>query len=182
MVPNLLEEQPGLAATVASDPSLGGGDSDLAPDRVFAIMARQAHPTLPTDAALTLMARQRYLDEMSQDPVGFSAFLVNKAHRIWWRGRSALTDNLPGKLLHWAIAALSLIGLAGLAMRRRFEFTVLAVFLVGATAVGVILVASPRRALVLWPLVASLGGVGFAMAAPVLARIPGYRDRAVAIP
>jgi hypothetical protein len=145
-------------------------------------MAARSHPGLATDAALGLMARHQYLEALRNRPVELAGFLLNKAHRIWWRGRSALTDNLPGKLYHWAIAALSLIGLAGLARRRRFEFAVIAVLLVGATVIGMVLVASPRRALVLWPLVASLGGVGMVMIASVLARVPGYRDRPVAIP
>ncbi len=183
VVPNLLAEHPELA----SDRIPGAGSAHreatpLTPDQVLAAMAKRVHPALDTDSALVLMAKQRYLENLRTDPIGFSAFLFKKAHRIWWRGRSTLTDNLPGKLLHWAIAALCLAGLTGLARPRRFEFTVLAVLLVGATAAGVILVASPRRALALWPLVACLGGVGIAMAAPVLTRIPGYRDRPVAIP
>lgn len=183
VVPNLLAERPDLATELTgTTDGPAGQESALTPDRVLAVLAARVHPTLDTDSALALMARERYLNDLRTDPIGFSAFLFNKAHRIWWRGRSTLTDSLPGKLYHWAIAALCLIGLAGLAQRRRFEFTVLAVLLVGATLVGVILVASPRRALALWPLVACLAGVGVAMAAPVLARIPGYRDRPVAIP
>lgn len=183
VVPNLLEEQPGLVSQLSARSGRGrAATTPFAPDQVLAAMADRAHPELDADSALVLMARQRYLRDLRSDPISFSAFLFKKAHRIWWRGRSTLTDNLPGKLFHWSIAALCLIGLAGLAHRRRFEFTVLAVLLVGATAVGVVLIASPRRALALWPLVACLGGVGLVMAAPVLARIPGYRGRPVAIP
>jgi hypothetical protein len=180
VVPQLLVSEPGLAAAVAGGASTSG--DTLATDRILAVMAQRNHPGLATDAALSLMARHQYFEALRNRPVELAAFLFNKAHRMWWRGRSALTDNLPGKLYHWAIAALSLIGLAGLARGRRFEFAVIAVLLVGATVIGMILVASPRRALVLWPLVASLGGVGMVMIASVLARVPGYRDRPVAIP
>jgi 4-amino-4-deoxy-L-arabinose transferase-like glycosyltransferase len=181
VVPNLLAERPGLASQALGGEATGP-EPVLTPDRVLAALAARVHPELDTDSALTLMARQRYLGEFRSDPIGFSAFLFNKAHRIWWRGRSTLTDGLPGKLYHWAITALCLVGLAGLARRRRFEFTLLATLLAGATLVGVVLVASPRRALVLWPLVSCLAGVGLVMAAPVLARLPGYRGRPVAIP
>lgn len=180
VVPHLLLSSPGLADAVAGGAGRSGGA--LTTDRIFAVMAERTHPGLPTDAALSLMARHRYLQALRYQPVELAGFLFNKAHRIWWRGRSALTDDLPGKLYHWAIAALSLVGLAGLARRRRFEFAVVAVLLVGATAIGMVLVASPRRALVLWPLVASLGGVGTVMIASVLAQVPGYRNRPVAIP
>jgi hypothetical protein len=180
VVPHLLVSEPGLVSALADSSS--SGEDTFATDRILSVMAERAHPGLATDAALSLMARHQYLDALRRQPAELAAFLFNKAHRIWWRGRSSLTDGLPGKLYHWAIAALSVIGLVGLARRRRFEFAVIAVLLIGATVIGMILVASPRRALVLWPLVASLGGVGMVMIASVLARIPGYRDRPVAIP
>ena len=80
------------------------------------------------------------------------------------------------------IAALSLAGLAALARSRPYEFRILALLLVAATMVGVLFVASPRRALALWPVVSSLSGVGIVLAGTVLVRRPQSRDRSVAIP
>jgi hypothetical protein len=180
VTPHLLASRPMLASAVARE--TGQDPETVAADRVLTIMASQTYPAMEPDAALARMGRSQYLDEMKRDPLAFSAFLFNKAHRIWWRGRSALTDQVPGKLLHWLVAALSLAGLAGLARHRPYEFKVIALLLLGATLIGVLFVASPRRALALWPIVASLSGVGLALASSLLIRVPGGRRRTVAIP
>ncbi len=180
VTPDLLESDPVLARKVAK--STGTDPADAPPDLVFRMMAAQSRPGVPTDEALASMGRQQYLDNLRRDPLAFSAFLASKAHRIWWRGRADLTDQLPGKLFHWMIAALSLAGLAALARSRPYEFRILALLLVAATMVGVLFVASPRRALALWPVVSSLSGVGIVLAGTVLLRRPQSRDRSVAIP
>ena len=67
----------------------------------------------------------------------------------------------PGwELLHWALVAFGLIGLVVLAAQRRWEALLLATVFVAITAVSALLVASPRRVLVMMPLVAALAGVG----------------------
>jgi hypothetical protein len=180
VTPHLLDEDPELASAV--EKATGQDPDTVAADRVLTIMASRAYPAMETDAALARMGRRQYFEEMKQDPLAFSAFVFNKAHRIWWRGRSALTDQVPGKLLHWLIAALSLAGLAGLARYRPYEFRIVAVLLLAATLIGVLFIASPRRALALWPLVSSLSGVGVALASSLLIRAPGNRRRTVAIP
>lgn len=180
VTPNLLDSDPALARKVAKN--TGADPAEAPPDLVFRMMAARSRPGVPTDQALASIGRQQYLDSLRRDPLELSAFLANKAHRIWWRGRAELTDQLPGKLLHWMIAALSLIGLATLAWTRPYEFRIIAVLLVAATMVGVVFVASPRRALALWPVVSSLSGVGLVLAASVLLRRPQSRDRTVAIP
>ncbi len=62
--------------------------------------------------------------------------------------------------LHWALVAFGLLGLVVLARRRPWEATMLAVAFVSITAISALLVASPRRVLVMIPLVAALTGVG----------------------
>ncbi len=180
VAPHLLSSRPTLALAVeretGEDPSLASSD------RVLAVLASRAYPAMTTDAALARMGRGQYLQEARTDPLALAGFIFSKAHRIWWRGRSALTDQVPGKLLHWLIAALSLAGLAGLARSRPYEFRIVALLLVSATLVGVLFVASPRRALALWPLVSSLSGVGIALAGSLLIRNPWSRRRTVAIP
>jgi hypothetical protein len=180
VTPALLESDPSLAREVRAQ--TGAEPEAAPPDLVFRLIADRSYPGVPTDEALAMMGRQQYLEALASDPFAFAGFLAGKAHRIWWRGRSQLTDHVPGKLLHWLIAALSLAGLVALGRSRPFEFRVIALLLVGATMVGVLFVASPRRALALWPVVSSLSGVGIALAASVLVRRPQGRDSAVAIP
>lgn len=180
VTPGLLASDPALAREVRL--STGDGPEAAPPDLVFRLIADRSHPGVPTDEALAIMGRQQYIEGLSADPLGFAGFLAGKAHRIWWRGRSQLTDHTPGKLFHWLIAALSLVGLAALARNRPWEFRIVALLLVGATMVGVLFVASPRRALALWPVVSSLSGVGLALAASVLVRPPRARDSSLALP
>ena len=83
-----------------------------------------------------------------------------RSTRVWWRGRSDLTGTAPGQVSHWLITGFALTGLVLLAVRRRPEFWIILALTAGATVIGAILVASPRRSLVLWPVVAALSGVG----------------------
>ncbi|HUC08145.1 MAG TPA: hypothetical protein VMR96_08645, partial [Solirubrobacterales bacterium] len=70
----------------------------------------------------------------------------------------------PGwELLHWALIVFGLIGLAVLAARRRWEALLIAVIFLAITAISALLVASPRRVLVMMPLIAALAGVGLAV-------------------
>ena len=67
----------------------------------------------------------------------------------------------PGwKLFHWALLALGRIGLIVLALQRRWEALLIAVIFLAITAISALLVASPRRVLVMMPLLAALAGVG----------------------
>ncbi|MGH2976263.1 MAG: hypothetical protein ACRDLL_15580, partial [Solirubrobacterales bacterium] len=52
------------------------------------------------------------------------------------------------------------LGLITLALQRRWEALLLATIFVAITAISALLVASPRRVLVMMPLVAALAGVG----------------------
>ena len=60
--------------------------------------------------------------------------------------------------LQWLLVALGLLGLVVLARQRRWEALLLGVILLAITAIGALLVASPRRVLVALPLVAALAG------------------------
>jgi hypothetical protein len=62
--------------------------------------------------------------------------------------------------LHWVLLGLGLIGLAALLWVRRWEALVIAVVFVAITAVSAVLVASPRRVVVLLPLLAACAGYG----------------------
>jgi hypothetical protein len=60
------------------------------------------------------------------------------------------------EVMHWALVALGLLGLALLAWRRRWEALLLGTIFLAITAISALLVASPRRVLVLVPLLAAL--------------------------
>ena len=160
-MPDLLTQNPVLKAEILRQNEVSGeGPESITPERVFTLLADQKLPHLETDDALSRLGRERYVDELGQDPVGLAGFLAHKTIRIWWRARSGAMEEFPGRLIHWAIVAISLLGLALLLYRRRPEFWIFASILVTATLIGTLLVASPRRALVLWPLVSVLAGVG----------------------
>ena len=180
VLPALLESRPEILRS--PEVAAFGEPSKAPPEIVFEALAAREMPGVETDVALSRMGRSQYLEALSGSPLELTVFLANKAQRIWWRGRASLTDHLPGRLLHWAIAALSLIGLGLLLTRRSFEACLIAGIFVAATAVGVILVASPRRALVLWPLVSTFAGVGAAMTVAALAGLVSDRGRPVALP
>jgi hypothetical protein len=77
----------------------------------------------------------------------------------------------PWRALQLALAILSLAGLAILALRRRaLEALASGLTLVYMTAIGAVLIASPRRELVVLPLLAALAGAALAAGRDSLAR------------
>jgi len=182
VMPDLLRDEPGLLATIEAENEVSGeGPESITPERVFTLLAARRYPGLDTDAALSRMGRERYWHELRTDPAGLAAYFWRKTLRIWWRGRAGFMQSVPGRLIHWAIVVAAIVGLISLATRRRPEFWIFAAFVVAATVIGVLLVASPRRALVLFPLIAVLAGLGFRTAASLAAAHLQRRRRPVAI-
>ena len=56
------------------------------------------------------------------------------------------------------------MGLLLLGFRRRPEFWLILALALAATVIGAVFVASPRRTLAFWPVIACLSGLGFSMA------------------
>jgi hypothetical protein len=106
------------------------------------------------------MGREQLWDDVSEEPLEFAGFLAAKVGRIWSHGPRDVMREPLWEALHWALVAFGLLGLALLARRRRWEALLLAAVLLSITALSAILVASPRRVLVMLPLVAALAGVG----------------------
>jgi hypothetical protein len=105
------------------------------------------------------MGRERLWEDVSEHPAEYADFVAAKLWLIWGHGpRDVMREPVWG-LLHWLLVALALVGLGVLARQRRWEALLLGVVLVAVTATGVLLVASPRRALVTIPVVAALAGV-----------------------
>lgn len=143
-------------------------------EQILARLAAQRYPGLETDQALSRMGRDQLWDDVSEEPLQFAGFLATKVGRIWSHGPRDVMREPLWETLHWALVAFGLLGLALLAWRRRWEALLLAAVLLSITALSAILVASPRRVLVMLPLVAALAGVGatFAWTALRQARRP----------
>lgn len=129
-------------------------------EQILARLAAQRHPGVETDKALARMGREQLWDDITEEPAEYAGFVATKAWRIWSRGPREVMGRPGWKAFHWALVALGLLGLVVLARQRRWEALLLATVFVAITAISALLVASPRRVLVMLPLVAALAGVG----------------------
>jgi hypothetical protein len=129
-------------------------------EQILARLAAARYPELETDQALSRMGREQLWDDITEEPLEFAGFVANKIGRIWSHGPRDVMREPLWEALHWALVAFGLLGLAILAWRRRWEALVLATIFLSITAISALLVASPRRVLVMIPLVAALAGCG----------------------
>jgi hypothetical protein len=150
------------AEVVARHPGLFGPDAvqKLRLEQILARLAAHRYPGLEADKALSRMGREQLWDDVSEEPLEYAGFLATKVGRIWSHGPRDVMRQPAWELLHWALLALGLIGLTVLALQRRWEALLLATIFVAITALSALLVASPRRVLVMMPLVAALAGAG----------------------
>jgi hypothetical protein len=146
---------------VARHPQLFGPNAtaQLRLEQILARLAAARYPDLETDQALSRMGKDQLWDDLSEKPVEFAGFLAAKVWRVWGHGPRAVMRESLWVALHLVLVAFGLLGLGLLAWRRRWEALVLATVLLGITALSALLVASPRRLLVMLPLVAALAGV-----------------------
>jgi 4-amino-4-deoxy-L-arabinose transferase-like glycosyltransferase len=129
-------------------------------EQILAVLAAQRFPDTPTDEALARMGRERLWEDVSEHPLEYAGFLGAKLGLIWLHGPRDVMRQPLWEALHWALLTLGLLGLGLLAWRRRWEALLLTTVLVSATTIGMLLVATPRRALVTIPLLAALAGAG----------------------
>ena len=150
------------AEVVARHPGLFASNDaqQLRLEQILARLAAARHPDLETDQALSRMGRERLWDDVSERPLEYAGFVATKVGRIWSHGPRDVMREPGWEILHWALIAFGLLGLCLLAWRRRWEALVLATIFLAITALSALLVASPRRVLVMLPLVAALAGVG----------------------
>jgi hypothetical protein len=150
------------AEVVERHPELFGPDAvqRLRLEQILARLAAQRYPGLGTDKALSRMGRQQLWDDVSEEPLEYAGFVTAKIARIWSHGPRDVMRAPGWELLHWALVIFGLVGLIVLAAQRRWEALLLATIFVAITAISALLVASPRRVLVMMPLVAALAGVG----------------------
>jgi hypothetical protein len=129
-------------------------------EQILATLAAARYPDLESDQALSRMGKEQLWDDVSEEPLEYAGFLAAKVGRIWSHGPRDVMREPLWEALHWALVLFGLVGLCVLAWRRRWEALVLVTVFLGITALSALLVASPRRALVMLPLVAALSGVG----------------------
>jgi 4-amino-4-deoxy-L-arabinose transferase-like glycosyltransferase len=159
------------AEVVARHPGLfQPQDERLRLEQILARLAAQRHPGVEADKALARMGREQLWDDITQEPAEYAGFVAAKVWRIWSQGPREVMDRPAWKVFHWALVALGLLGLVVLARQRRWEALLLATVFVAITAISALLVASPRRVLVMLPLVAALAGVGAVACRDSLAR------------
>jgi 4-amino-4-deoxy-L-arabinose transferase-like glycosyltransferase len=151
----VLERHPGLTRRLPPQPRL---------EQILAALAGQRHPGMEADRALARMGRERLWDDITGRPLEYGEFLAAKAWRVWGHGPRQVMQRPGWELFHWLVVALALAGLVVLAARRRREALPIAIVLLAVTAICLLLVASPRRTLVLLPVVAALAGVGVSAA------------------
>jgi hypothetical protein len=128
-------------------------------EQILAQLAAQRYPQLENDQALSRMGKEQLWNDVSEEPLEFGGFVATKVGRIWSHAPRAVMREPVWAALHWALIALGAVGLCLLAWRRRWEALVLAAVFLSITALSGLLVASPRRVLVMVPLVAALAGV-----------------------
>jgi hypothetical protein len=160
----VLERHPELRRELPPNPRL---------EQILAALARQRFPDVETDPALARMGRERLWEDVRETPLEYAGFVAAKVGRIWAHGPRDTMRKPFWEAFHWLLVALGLVGLAVLALGRRWEALLLGVVLVAVTATGALLVASPRRVLVTIPLVAALAGVAMAW---LWAGLQRYRD------
>jgi hypothetical protein len=140
-------------------------------EQILARLAAAEHPGLETDKALSKMGKEQLWDDVSDEPLEYAGFVATKVGRIWSHGPRDVMREPVWEVLHWVLVAFGLLGLAILAWRRRWEALLFGTIFLAITAISALLVASPRRVLVLVPLLAPLASVGIAW----LASLGPYR-------
>jgi hypothetical protein len=149
------------AAVVAEHPGLFGPDAveDLRLEQILARLAERTYPGLEPDEALSKMGKEQLRDDIEHHTGEYLGFVAAKIGRIWSHGPRAVMREPVWEALHWALLGLGLLGLALLAYRRRWEALLIGAVFLAITLISALLVASPRRVLVLVPLLAACAGV-----------------------
>jgi hypothetical protein len=131
-------------------------------EQVLARLAADRYPGMETDKALSKLGKEQLWDDVSDEPLEYTGFVATKVWRIWSHGPRDVMREPVWEVLHWLLVAFGLLGLAILAWQRRWEALLLGTIFLAITAISALLVASPRRVLVLVPLLAALLPVSIA--------------------
>ena len=155
---DLLAERPALRARLEAEGPVDDPDR-LVLERLLGRVAAESYPDLETDAALGRLGRQNLEDGVTEKPLRFAGMMARKSYGTWTDAARGVMLDQPWRTLQFAVVLLALAGVAILALRRRrFEALVAGLVLLYMTAIAALLIASPRRELVVLPLLAALAG------------------------
>jgi len=129
-------------------------------EEILARLAEQRYPDMETDEALSKLGKEQIWDGVSGEPLDYAGFVATKVWRVWSHGPRDVMREPSWEVLHWAMVVLALLGLGVLAWQRRWEAMLIGAIFLAITAISALLVASPRRVLVLVPLLGALAGTG----------------------
>jgi hypothetical protein len=164
------------AEVVAENPDLFSPQDaqQLRLEQILARLAADRYPGMETDQALSRMGKEQLWDDVSEEPGEYAGFVATKVWRIWSHGPRDVMREPVWEVVHWLVVAFGLLGLAILAWQRRWEALLLGTIFLAITAISALLVASPRRVLVLVPLLGALSSVGIAWLYQRLVNFGGY--------
>src|SRR5215203_123979 len=145
-------------------------------EQILARLAADRYPGMETDQALSKLGKEQLWDDVSDEPADYAGFVATKAWRIWSHGPRDVMREPIWEVVHWLLVAFGLLGLAILAWQRRWEALLIGTIFLAITAISALLVASPRRVLVLVPLLAALSSVSTAWLFSRLASWHGYSE------
>jgi hypothetical protein len=148
------------AAVVAEHPDLFGPGAveRLRLEQILARLAEHTYPELEPDQALSKMGKEQLRDDVEHHTGEYISFVAAKIGRIWSHGPRAIMRTPVWEALHWLLLGFGLLGLGLLAWKRRWEALLIGAVFLAVTLVSALLVASPRRVLVLIPLLAACAG------------------------
>jgi hypothetical protein len=150
------------AEVVERHPELFAPDAarKLRLEQILARLAHHRYPELEADEALAKMGKEQLWDDLSEEPLEYAGFLAAKVGRIWSHGPRTVMREELWEALHWVLLGFGFLGLGVLAWRRRWEALVIGAVFLAITVISAVLVASPRRVLVMLPLLAACAGFG----------------------
>ncbi|HET9185241.1 MAG TPA: hypothetical protein VFN82_03775 [Solirubrobacterales bacterium] len=161
------------AEVVGRNPDLfaPGAAGRLRLEQILARLAARERPGEEADRALSRMGKEQLWTDIRDEPLETAGFVASKIARIWSHGPRDVMREPGWEALHWLLVAAGLLGLGLLAWRRRWEALLIGTIFLAITAISAILVASPRRVLVLLPLLAALAAVGLLWLGARIARL-----------
>ncbi len=148
------------AGVVAEHPELFGPHAleNLRLEQILARLGEATYPDMEPDQALSKLGKEQLRDDIEHQTGEYIGFVATKIGRIWSHGPRAIMRTPVWEALHWLLLGLGFLGLALLAYRRRWEALLIGAVFLAVTLISALLVASPRRVLVLIPLLAACAG------------------------
>jgi hypothetical protein len=152
------------AAVVAENPELFGPHAveSLRLEQILARLAEARHPGEEPDQSLSAMGKEQLRVDVTHHFGEYVEFIATKIGRIWSHGPRAIMRTPVWEALHWILLGLGLLGLTLLAYLCRWEALLIGAVFLSVTIISALLVASPRRVLVLIPLLSACAGAALA--------------------